>query len=142
VSETVRRCRRCAAELDADAHPRRLFCGPACRQAAHRARHAPAGGDLAALDAAVRQAAGDLALAAAEIADLDDPAGREHHTCDVAALPGLLASLLAAAVAHDRAAGYTWEDIGDYLGISADTARGRWARPGGPAAMLLPLRGT
>jgi hypothetical protein len=69
VSETVRRCRRCAAELDADAHPRRLFCGPACRQAAHRARHAPpvGGGDLAALDAAVRQAAGDLAFAAAEM---------------------------------------------------------------------------
>jgi hypothetical protein len=143
VSETGRRCRRCAAELAADAHPRRLFCGPACRQSAHRARHAPAGGgDLAALDAAVRRAAGDLAFAAAEIANLDDPSGREHHTRDVAAFPALLAALLAAAVAHDRAAGYTWEDIGDYLGISADTARGRWSRPGGPAAMLLPLQMT
>lgn len=92
----------------------------------------------AALAAAVRDAAGALVFEAADIVELDDPTGREHHTRDVAALPGLLTTLLAAAVAHDRAAGYTWDQIGDYLGVHPDTARARWFGNQPPAAMLLP----
>ncbi len=37
---------------------------------------------------------------------------------------------MAAAVVCDRAAGLTWEDIGEWLELHPDTARSRYGTPG------------
>jgi hypothetical protein len=56
------------------------------------------------------------------------PAGYTRAALDVAAA---VEDLVAAAVAADRVAGHSWEQIGQVLGVSADTAARRY-RPSPP----------
>ncbi|MFE5072397.1 hypothetical protein [Streptomyces halstedii] len=76
-----------------------------------------------------RARAAGLAGAAQELAALPpgDQAVRSAYT---ARLPELVREVMAAAVVCDRAAGLTWEDIGEWLELHPDTARSRYGTPG------------
>jgi hypothetical protein len=124
----------CGAELPAGSTDRRRYCAPACRQAHHRARHggrpagrpAPDAARLAQLDRLLAGTAGELArlagITADEVETAADTAARCHY---VDRLTGLVDDVVRAAVARDRAAGMSWDEIGDWLGLHPDTARAR-----------------
>ncbi|MEU6721928.1 hypothetical protein ABZ897_61735 [Nonomuraea sp. NPDC046802] len=131
--------RRCAAPfcrktLPPDATPRRRYCSGACRQAAWRIdnpaaipQSAPiAPEELQALEDAVRRRAAHLAVHAQHIAD--PLAGTGKQAVALRTLPALVEDLLAAHVAARRAAGDTWEWIGQTLTMHPDTARRRFGQ--------------
>ncbi|MFC5833156.1 hypothetical protein [Nonomuraea insulae] len=135
-AEPGRRCASpfCRNRLPADATTRRRYCSGACRQAAWRidnpfATPAPAPPDpheLAVLEEKVRRRAAHLAVHAKHIADPLTGTGKQ--TVALRTLPDLVEGLLAAHVAARRAAGDTWEQVGQTLTMHPDTARRRFGR--------------
>ncbi|MGW9028383.1 hypothetical protein ACWGQ5_30385 [Streptomyces sp. NPDC055722] len=124
------RCAWCGVSLPGVARPGRRYCGPAHRQAAWRARRRWQMGATA--RAAMAAAGADLLLqvqTAAERACEDGGAG--CCTAAVARVPELSEQLVRLAVAADRRAGASWAQIGAHLGMSAEAARGRFARRAG-----------
>ncbi|MEV4013120.1 hypothetical protein AB0J35_21685 [Nonomuraea angiospora] len=129
-----RRCASplCRKALPADASARRRYCSGACRQAAWRidnpvavpAPARPSPNELAALEDDVRRRAAHLAAHAQDVATA--PAGSGKQTVALAVLPGLVDGLLAAYVTARRAAGDTWEHVGQALEMHPDTARRRF----------------
>ncbi|GAA3702565.1 hypothetical protein GCM10022224_080500 [Nonomuraea antimicrobica] len=132
----ARRCALpvCRKVLPADATARRRYCSGACRQAAWRfdlpvaaPKQAPASPkDLEELEAGVRRRAAHLAVHAQYVAD--PLAGSGKQAVALRVLPGLVDGLLAAHVAARRAAGDTWEHIGQVLEMHPDTVRRRFGQ--------------
>ncbi|MFI6740917.1 hypothetical protein ACIBI9_49045 [Nonomuraea sp. NPDC050451] len=135
-AEGTRRCASplCRKMLPADASARRRYCSGACRQAAWRidnpvavpAPVRPRPHDLAALEDDVRRRAVHLAVHAQHIADPLASTGKQAVA--LRTLPALVDDLLAAHVAVRRAAGDTWEWIGQTLTMHPDTVRRRFGR--------------
>ncbi|MGW2506157.1 hypothetical protein ACWCXL_34620 [Streptomyces sp. NPDC001588] len=126
------RCAWCGVSLPGVARPGRRYCGPAHRQAAWRARRRWQSGAQA--REAMAAAGADLLLQvrlAAQQAGQDDPAG--CCSAAVARVPELSEQLVRLAVAADRRAGASWAEIGAHLGLSAEAARGRFARRARPS---------
>lgn len=145
----MRYCARsgCGRPLPAEATGRRRYCTPACRQAEHRDRHGvPAAsgrvdvGQLAGLDRLLAATAGELARLATLAEDAESAPDTTARCYYVSRLTDLTGDVVRAAVARDRAAGLSWDEIGEWLGLHRDTARARYrdtlaeltARPGAP----------
>lgn len=135
-AEGPRRCASpfCRKALPADATGRRRYCSGTCRQAAWRIDHPaatpaparPSPEELAALEDKVRRRAGHIAVHAQRIAD--PHAGASGQAVALRVLPELVDSLLTAHVTARRAAGDTWEHIGQTLAMHPDTVRRRFGR--------------
>lgn len=75
----------------------------------------------------------DVLVAAAELARPGE-SGEHPRTGFVQGIGVLAERLVAAAVARDRAAGLSWDDVGEWLEVHPDTARRRY---GSAAAHVL-----
>jgi hypothetical protein len=134
VRYKIARCGVCGVPVPRLARngPPRRYCSAAHRQMAYRMRKAadrsPAARDGTAERRAARDTAGALAVAASAARASLGQQGAGPGAAAVAGLAALAAQLERAAVAADRAAGASWAQIGAALGVTADTARRRYAR--------------
>ncbi|MBF8190120.1 hypothetical protein ITP53_31230 [Nonomuraea sp. K274] len=136
-AEPRRRCASpfCRKTLPAGSTGRRRYCSGACRQAAWRIDNPiavprpvrPSQHELAALEDDVRRRAAHLAACAQHAATA--PTGSGKQTAALRSLPDLVEGLLAAHVTASRAAGHTWEQVGQALALHPDTARRRFGQP-------------
>ncbi|MFF4699994.1 hypothetical protein [Streptomyces chattanoogensis] len=120
----------CVNDLPEGATARRRYCSGACRQAGARARQRPpgqtrvGGAGAAELEAAVRRLAGELSESAARVAE--EAADSPPRAVALTGLPRKVHEVMRAAVAYERAAGTSWEEIGRRLELHPDTARRRY----------------
>ncbi|WP_152442639.1 hypothetical protein [Nocardiopsis kunsanensis] len=119
---------RCDVPRPPKATARWRFCSTACRQASYRARSR---GGVAA-DTAVPTLDEELCATVMRLLDAVFRArgglaeGATPRSAEVAHLIGLAQEATDAAVARDRAAGVSWSEIADSLGITFATARRKY----------------
>ncbi|MFG3399178.1 hypothetical protein [Streptomyces parvus] len=124
------RCAWCGSPITAKAGRRYCPRPRSCRQAAYRDRQRAAAAfrariALLQIGGEIRGRCDALEQALAEAVDGRHAAPGLHSTA-AADIASLTQELVRAAVIADRAAGATWEDIGQRHQLTPDAARARW----------------